>query len=325
MPVRNTAPPAPRQPYAPNPNGRCRRCKQKGHGYPDCTVTDDAEAARLYAAWEGTTAPTATNTQGITASNVAAVIHFLACCVQLSSPKTQSEPGAGREGRSSSEDTQVHQPGSHNCDCEMPGATRPGESRNHKELRSERVTSSSKRADVMSRAAQQTNEPESWQATRGSSNETLNKRDDINILGAVPLRWVPCSNTERPGFDSPRTHQVDHDQATQTDAGTPMCGISVTETTPSQGGPATQEQETTAVAAVSVAIGADIQECERMWRTVHTLMSDTAHPAEVQEAADTALELTSQVWHFEPSGAIEAVVTKIEKRSPLSGTDICTP
>lgn len=52
---RNTAPPAPRGPYTPNPNGRCRGCKQKGHGYPDCTVADDAEAARLCAAWEGTT------------------------------------------------------------------------------------------------------------------------------------------------------------------------------------------------------------------------------------------------------------------------------
>ena len=30
--TRNTAPQAPRQPYAPNPNGRCHRCKQKGHG-----------------------------------------------------------------------------------------------------------------------------------------------------------------------------------------------------------------------------------------------------------------------------------------------------
>ena len=47
-------------------------------------------------------------------------------------------------------------------------------------------------------------------------------------------------------------------------------------------------------------------------------MSDTAHPTEVQEAADAALELTSQVWHFEPSDAIEAVITKIEKRSPLT-------
>ena len=55
--ARNTAPPVPRQPYASNPNGRCRRCKQKGHRYPDCTVTGDAEAARLYAAWEGTRAP----------------------------------------------------------------------------------------------------------------------------------------------------------------------------------------------------------------------------------------------------------------------------
>ena len=40
--ARNTAPPAPRQPYAPNPNGRCCRCKQKGHGYPDCTATDES-------------------------------------------------------------------------------------------------------------------------------------------------------------------------------------------------------------------------------------------------------------------------------------------
>ena len=57
-----------------------------------------------------------------------------------------------------------------------------------------------------------------------------------------------------------------------------------------------------------------------MWRKVHTLMLDMAHPTEVQEAADVdaALELTSQVWHFEPSDAIEAVITKIERRSPLT-------
>ena len=77
--ARNTAPPAPRQPYQPNPNGRCHRCKQKGHGYPDCPVTDDAEAARMYAAWEGATSPRSTNTQGTTESNVAAVIHLLSC------------------------------------------------------------------------------------------------------------------------------------------------------------------------------------------------------------------------------------------------------
>ena len=166
--ARNTAPPAPRQTYALNPNGRCRRCKQKGHVYPDCTVTDDAEAARLYAAWEGTTAPTATNTQGITASNVAAMIHLLSCCVQLNSPETQSEPGAGREGHSSSEYTQVHQPGRHNCDSKMSGAKRPEESRNHKKPTSEQSTSSDKSTEVMSRAARQTNKPESWQATEGS-------------------------------------------------------------------------------------------------------------------------------------------------------------
>ena len=95
--ARNTAPRAPRQPYAPNPNGRCRRCKQKGHRYPDCTVTDDAEAARLYAAWEGTRAPSERKTQGITESNVAAMIHLLSCCVQLNSPEMRSEPGAGRD------------------------------------------------------------------------------------------------------------------------------------------------------------------------------------------------------------------------------------
>ena len=188
----------------------------------DCTVTDDAEAARLYAAWEGTTSPTATNTQGITASNVAAMIHLLSCCVQLKSPEMQSEPGAGRGGHSSSECTQVHQPGSHNCDSKMSGVTRPEESRNHSRTTSEKSTSSDKSTDMMSCTAWQTNKPESWQATQGSNHETLNKRDDIDILGAVPSRRVPCSNTKGPGFDSPCTHQVD--QATQTDAGTHTCG-----------------------------------------------------------------------------------------------------
>ena len=38
----------------------------------------------------------------------------------------------------------------------------------------------------------------------------------------------------------------------------------------------------------------------------------------MQAAADAALTLTSQVWHFEPSDAIEAVITKIVQRSPLT-------
>ena len=43
---------APRPPFTPNPNGRCRRCKVKGHGYPDCKATEE-EAAASYAPWEG--------------------------------------------------------------------------------------------------------------------------------------------------------------------------------------------------------------------------------------------------------------------------------
>ena len=55
-----------------------------------------------------------------------------------------------------------------------------------------------------------------------------------------------------------------------------------------------------------------------MWRKVHALMSDRAHPTEVQKAVDTAIELTSQVWCFEPGDAIEAAIAKIEQRSPLT-------
>jgi hypothetical protein len=69
-----------------------------------------------------------------------------------------------------------------------------------------------------------------------------------------------------------------------------------------------------------VTIETDIQECERRWRETHTLMADNAPPTQVQAAADAALTLTSQVWQFEPSDAIEAVITKIERRSPLTFT-----
>ena len=108
------------------------------------------------------------------------------------------------------------------------------------------------------------------------------------------------------------------EQATQTEADTHTCVAPVAATSPKEGEPATQAQGTSTVAPVSVSVETDIQECERRWRETHTLMSDNAHPTEVQAAADAALELTSQVWNFEPSDAIEAVITKIEKRSPLT-------
>ena len=62
----------------------------------------------------------------------------------------------------------------------------------------------------------------------------------------------------------------------------------------------------------------EVQECERLWKKVSTLMSDRAGPKEVQKTADAALELTAQCWQFEPSHAIEAVITKIERRTPLT-------
>ena len=171
--ARNTLAPAGRQPYAPNPNGRCRRCKQKGHGYPDCTVTDDAEAARLYAAWEGTTALKPTKTQGIPASDVAA--HFLSCCVQLNFPETRSEPGPGKEDNNSSDPAQVHQSGDHDCNSDMPGATRLGKSTHHTKLGSEQATSTIKSTEAMRHTTQQTNEPQSERATQGSNNECTTK------------------------------------------------------------------------------------------------------------------------------------------------------
>lgn len=61
-----------------------------------------------------------------------------------------------------------------------------------------------------------------------------------------------------------------------------------------------------------------VQECERLWKTVNPLMSDRADPREVQKAADAALELTARCWQFEPSHAIEAVITKGERRTPLT-------
>ena len=153
-------------------------------------------------------------------------------------------------------------------------------------------------------------------ATQSNRSEPLNKQDGVNILGAVPLRRVPCSNTEGPGFDSPCTHQVE--QATQTEASTHTWAAPVAATSYSEGAKPTCEQETSTVAPVSVTVEADIQECERRWRETHTLMADNAHPTQVQAAADAALTLTSQVWHFEPSDALEAVITEIVQRSPLT-------
>ena len=198
----------------------------------------------------------------------------------------------------------------------MTGNTASGEPGNRREPMSKQDTNCSESTGVPNHKTQQANENENERATQGSSNETLNERDDVSILGAVPSRQVPCSNTEGPGFDSPCTHQVD--QATQTSEVTQTHGTSVRDKTLKQREQLRQERGTTAVTAVSVAVEVDIQNCEVMWRKVHTLMSDRTHPTEVQAAADAALELTSQVWHFEPSDAIEAVISKIERRPPLT-------
>lgn len=104
----------PKPPFTPNPNGRCRRCKVKGHGYPDCKSTEE-EAAALYAQWEGnkrqrvntqlhklhTPQTTATlNTAALpcmtmSPSILSAAMALIACCTQprtLEQPR-ESEPG----------------------------------------------------------------------------------------------------------------------------------------------------------------------------------------------------------------------------------------
>ena len=61
-----------------------------------------------------------------------------------------------------------------------------------------------------------------------------------------------------------------------------------------------------------------VQECERLWKEVSALMLDRADPREVQKTADAALELTAQCWQCEPSHAVDAVITKMERRTPLT-------
>ena len=85
----------------------------------------------------------------MTASNVAAMIHLLSCCVQLNSPETQSEQKPGREGRSSSEPAQVYPPSNHNGNSDMTGAARLGKSAHPKNPKSEQATSNNKGTEAM--------------------------------------------------------------------------------------------------------------------------------------------------------------------------------
>ena len=114
----------PRPPFTPNPNGRCRKCKVKGHGYPDCKSTDE-EAAVLYAHWEGnkqrrtntplhkpaTTANDAHTPQNTASLNTAAppcmhmsqpilsaAMALIACCTQPITLEQQSEREPGMRG-----------------------------------------------------------------------------------------------------------------------------------------------------------------------------------------------------------------------------------
>ena len=144
-----------------------------------------------------------TSTQGVTASNVAAMIHLLSCCVQLNSPETQSEQKPGREGRSSSEPAQVHPPSDHNGNSNVPGAPRLGKPAHHTKPKSEQETSVNKDTEAMRHTTHEPSEPHSERTEQGSNNQPLNKQDGVNILGAVPLRRVPCSNTEGPAAFTP--------------------------------------------------------------------------------------------------------------------------
>ena len=72
--------------------------------------------------------------------------------------------------------------------------------------------------------------------------------------------------------------------------------------------PATVWREAQEEAAWTLVV---VQECERLWKKVNTLMSDRADPKEVQRAAGAALELAAQCLQFEPSLAVEAAITKI--------------
>ena len=92
---RNTAP-APRPPYQPNPNVRCRRCKTKGHVINQCTITDDDEAARMYAAWEGESKPTPRMKLGV--AEFTAIAHLLQCCCAAEFPEAAARD-ASRRGK----------------------------------------------------------------------------------------------------------------------------------------------------------------------------------------------------------------------------------
>ena len=65
-------------------------------------------------------------------------------------------------------------------------------------------------------------------------------------------------------------HSSSGSSDTDRDKHTHTCVAPVAATSLNKGEPATQEQETSAVTPVSVAVETDIQECERMWRKTHT-------------------------------------------------------
>ena len=215
------------------------------------------------------------------------MIHLLSCCVQLNFPERQNEPCSGRDDHSGSYSTQVDEPHNHKCDNRMPGTEIPGAMAIQKAPKSKQAQHSSDGTDISRESTQARHSSDGTEARdhkQQQRSDTLNKQDEANILGAVPSRRVPCSNTEGPGFDSPCTHQVY--QETQTEVNTHKCTTSVM---PTQIEPPSLTQEPHTTVALSVESEQQVHQCKAQWKQVHKMMLNRDSPAEVQQAADTAM------------------------------------
>ena len=54
------------------------------------------------------------------------------------------------------------------------------------------------------------------------------------------------------------------------------------------------------------------------WDSTVATMARLDTPATVARAATDAMQLTAKAWNFETSDAVEAVMMKVESRSPLT-------
>ena len=73
--------------------------------------------------------------------------------------------------------------------------------------------------------------------------------------------------------------------------------------------------------AAGARIGAEVEKAMQAWDTAIAAMGRLNSPVIVASAAATAMQLTAKTWDFKTPDTVEAVMLKIESRSPLTFTN----